>query len=118
MAQQPPKYYELYIKRKNEDHLSIEIGEDFTKLKSAWERLHKEWTESISEKRPFVIETPVVTAFDPGLINEISLAPYTGQQERDPLNPYERQMQIDGFGKSINNFNNTHQSLDQGYRRD
>ena len=112
------KYYELYIKRKNEDHLSIEIGENFTKLKSTWEKLHKEWNESISEKRPFVIESPVVTAFDPGLINEISLAPYNGQQNRDPENPYEAAMRKDGFGKSINNFNNLNQSLDQGYKED
>ena len=96
------KFYEVYIKRKNQDHLLVEMSEDFSKLNKLWEVLHNEWKESVKEERPFVIKKPIVTAFAPGLIDEISLAPVTGQQQQqNPDNPYESAMRRDGFGKTL-----------------
>lgn len=84
------------------DSTSVDLVEttEFNKAKEVWKESYEQWTASVAERRPFVIEEPsdngFITAFDPSLICEIAILP-VGKQPKE-ANPYQRRMQQEGFG--------------------
>lgn len=72
---------------------------EFSMAKEVWKNAYLQWTESVSERRPFIVEEPsdngFITAFDPSLIKEITIVPVEVQKQTD--NPYKRRMNQQGF---------------------
>lgn len=96
--------YEVIILRTDGQHIIAESSTEYEKCYSKWTILHNIWKEAAKEQQPFVIEEPIVTAFSPSMIYEIRLIPVLPQEEEvKSNNPYKRQMQEQGFGKTFPN---------------
>lgn len=89
--------YQLVIFRRDGNHLKITESEDFDKTKELWKSLNKKWEEAFKESKAFIVEDPVVTSFDPGLIYEISILPSVAISKKEH-NPYKKAMMEEGFG--------------------
>jgi len=99
--------YELYILRSDEKHISIIVDKDFKKVKEMWKELHSKWKECSDNNAPFTLEDPIVTAFNPALIFEIEIVPFSSERSVESDNPYEKRMRDRGFG----NFNSGYPDL-------
>ena len=110
--------YEVVIFRVDSNHIVLLQTTKFDEAVEEWEKVNKNWEESLSNKKPFKLMKPVVTSFDPGLISEISVRPLTKVSEDKYDNPYQKKMMKEGLrnvlhqnvGHPINN-----QMLDEGY---
>jgi hypothetical protein len=87
------------------DGTSVDLVEtkEFSRAKDAWKASYMQWTEAVSERKPFVIEEPAdngyITAFDPSLIREILILPTEPIQKED--NPYKKRMRREGFSATF-----------------
>jgi len=62
-----------------------------------YQELDKEWITSVEEKRPFRLREPFITSFTPGLLTEIKIDKIPLQEYQQSQNPYNQQMQEQGF---------------------
>lgn len=109
-------YAVCLFRRNSEEPLVLTQADKFEDAKKVWNFAHEEWKNSVTEKRPFILEQPIVTAFDPSLVLEILVTPIRSQA-RKSSNPYERATQRHGFTEVFNNPTGTVGDLtDQGYR--
>ena len=109
--------YEVWILRHDEQHICCISETNYDKCYENWNKLVTEWKSSISEKIPFSMSTPVVTAFDPGLIKEITLRPITQVEESRYDNPYQQKMMKDGLTSALRGTNYAGPDiLDGGYK--
>lgn len=95
--------YSVVIFKNNQDHLHILESGNYEKCYLEWKRLHLLWTECSKESKPFVLENPIVTAFSPAMIYEISLIPITTKEMSKSHNPYNNQMRDQGFSRTFPN---------------
>jgi hypothetical protein len=100
MSDAPKTEYELWILRNDERHILVGVSEDFEKLYETWKELHSKWKGCSDENAPYILEDPIVTAFNPILIKEIILTIKESNRQISSNNPYERRMQEHGFGNS------------------
>lgn len=108
MPQTEPKLsYVVLIMRRDDQHITALEDHDFKKCKTLWTKLHKQWQECHKESTVFVIEKPLMSAFEPGMISEIKLIPRLEQEQMqvDASNPYMQQMQQQGLGSTLKNKN-------------
>lgn len=106
--------YRVIIFRRDGNHLEGFESEDFDQAKGKWLEYQEQWVEKFKEAQPFILEEPVVTAFDPGLILEISVLPV--QEQKQSNNPYKKQMQKEGLTNTLNSMTGTNYNLlDGGY---
>ena len=105
--------YELWILRNDENHILVDESEDFDKLHETWKELHSKWKQCSDENAPYILEDPIVTAFNPILIREITITIKQSARKINSNNPYERRMQDQGFGGTRGVATDL---LDQGYR--
>lgn len=115
-----PKDKELYnvLLYRKDTQLPMVIAEsdDFGACKKIWTTLHKLWLESHKEEKPFILEKPVVTAFEPGLISEITVEPKKEVLTEVPDdNPYKQSMLRQGLSQSLQQ-QGFSDILDKGYR--
>jgi hypothetical protein len=116
-TEEKKQVYEVWILRHDEQHICCISEMDYDKCYENWTELVKGWKASISEKIPFSISYPVVTAFDPGLIKEITLRPVTSVAESKYDNPYQKEMMRNGLANTLKGVNTiTPDILDSGYR--
>lgn len=109
--------YAVLIKRRgNLEPVVILESSNFDECFKLWEELHNNWEICIKETKPFVLKTPVVTAFDPALIFEICVVPFSNNFSQQNGNPYVRRMKQEGFSKALEGYSNTGPDvLDGGY---
>lgn len=70
-----------------------------------YRELDKEWVTSVEEKRPFRLGVPYMTSFSPALCVEIMIDKMSFDEYQQINNPYNQQMQDQGFtGFMQNNF--------------
>ena len=100
-SQKLTKVYQVVILRTNGDHLSILETDNFQQCFSKWEELHTQWQECVKNNCPYIIQEPIITAFTPSMIYEISVVPVAPRDMNKTHNPYERQMYEQGFGKTF-----------------
>jgi hypothetical protein len=112
MNKEEKQTYGVFILRRNQDHIHILESENYDEAYESWKELKAKWETSLHEQKPFELNKPVVTAFDPGLIYEITLRPLTKSARVSSNNPYQQQMEKEGFG---NTFGRTG-LFDQGYK--
>jgi len=76
---------------------------EFNRAKEIWKESYTQWSESVAERRPFVVEEPCdtgfITAFDPSLIREILILPIS-LEEKSP-NPYKNRMRTQGLAATM-----------------
>lgn len=106
--------YEVWILRHDDQHICSISETNYDKCFENWEKLLKEWKFSISEKTPFAMTVPIVTAFDPGLIKEITLRPVVQVAESKYDNPYHEKMRKEGLTNTLRPTGSD--ILDGGYR--
>ena len=69
--------YVVRMFRKDGEVLDLLKSDDFKKCKALWVNVTKQWQECHKEAQVFLLEKPIITAFEPGLISEILVLPYT-----------------------------------------
>lgn len=117
LTEEKKKTYGVLIIRKDLEHIAVLETADFQAAHATWKELNDKWITSIKENVPFILESPVVTSFDPGLIKEITVRPEmdNAQQRGGVNNPYERQMRREGLGNAMKYALGT-DILDGGYK--
>jgi len=83
-----------------------------------WKELADKWVKCLHEKLPFILESPIVTAFDPTFVYEIIVKPQTvsSNLESSVNNPYTKDMLANGFTNTFaKNSLNSNGLLDRGY---
>ena len=107
--------YQVLIVRRDGAHINAFESEDFDEAKAKWRKITDQWMESLKSEIAFELEEPIVIAFDPGLILEVSIAPVETNQKED--NPYKQSMSQNGLGNSLQTFTGGMDGLsDKGYR--
>lgn len=96
----PSTIYGVIIHRRTTPLVVLE-SDDFEECKKLWEELQDQWVKASKELVPFVLKTPVMTAFEPALIYEISLIPVVEQTTTQSDNPYHRDMVQNGLGSTF-----------------
>jgi len=105
--------YAVIVLKRNQDHIVVLETLDFDEAHKLYGELKEKWTKSLHDQTPFELSTPLVTAFDPGLIYEITIRPIT-ESDINPNNPYRKEMINRGFSNTFNK--NTNSILDEGYK--
>lgn len=126
--QEQPKVYQVLIFRKDTSQpMTILESEKFKDCKLKWQELHEQWQTCHKEAKPFILEKPIVTAFEPGLISEIVVVPKNEfLVEIDSDNPYKKEMLQNGLSSTFKGVGGDYKQtvnsstfadlLDNGYR--
>lgn len=111
--------YEVWIIRYQDEPISAFSTDSYDAGYEKWSELKDVWVNAIKDKTPFILTKPIVTAFDPGTVKEVTLRPVINIPESKYENPYHQQMIKDGFAKTMRNAGNGFQSelLDEGFQR-
>lgn len=107
----------LYRKDQIEPIVIME-STDFSECKKVWKSLIDTWTKAHKEAEPFVLEKPIVTAVEPGIIGEIKIFPKKElKMNIDPNNPYQKRMMQVGLSDMKNVRQNIYNSelMDEGF---
>lgn len=117
-VEEKKELYEVLIIKRDQNHIVVMSVPSYDKCYEKWTELLKIWTEALKDKIPFVLKDPVVTAFDPGLIMEISIMPVMKVAESKYDNPYQKEMMKKGLSQTLRSNGNALNSdiLDEGYR--
>lgn len=111
--------YEVWIIKYNDEPISILATDKYDESYEKWKFLTDVWVNALKDKTPFIITNPVVTAFDPGTVKEITVRPVMKVAESKYENPYHQQMMKNGLGNTLKSvsavsvFNS--EILDEGY---
>lgn len=107
--------YEIYIARNDREFpMVVHQSSNYDECYDKWQELHKLWQETSDNNRVFVLNEPVVTAFNPVLIREITLRPVVEQSVGKHRNPYQQAMVEKGLTEMLNNGGSD--LMDGGYK--
>ena len=67
--------YEVIVLKHDGDYITMLTTDKYDESYERWKSLTSVWVEAIKDKTPFIITSPVVTAFDPGTVKEITVRP-------------------------------------------
>lgn len=125
MQKQEEKVKQLYevaiIKYELQNSIIALSTDSYDVAFEKWQELTALWTKSVKEKVPMCLITPIVTAFDPATIKEISVRPVLEAPASKYENPYFDNMARNGLGKTLSPGGKTPETghsdiLDGGYR--
>ena len=76
MKQEEPQVLQVLLFRKDEvSPIVVMESTNFAECKKVWKDLIAKWTKAHKEAEPFILENPIVTAFEPGIVAEIKIFP-------------------------------------------
>lgn len=109
--------YGLWIIRHADEAICVLTTDKYDESYERWKTLTDIWVNAIKDKVPFILTAPVVTAFDPGAIKEITIRPVIKVTDSKYDNPYQQQMMKNGLGNTLKNVGNfiNPDLLDEGY---
>jgi len=107
--------YSVWVMRRDQAHITVLETTSFEEADKAYQELENRWTTALKEQIPFKLRAPYITAFDPGLIYEISLLPFGNTQVNND-NPYQAQMRQNGFSNTFGKVARGSDVLDGGYK--
>lgn len=107
--------YGVWILRRDGDHIQISETTKYDEAFQEWDKMQKEWALCVQETRPFVLTSPMVAAFEPSLIYEITLRPVVETTSNTNHNPYKKVMNQNGFGSTFGNSQLLSDVKDGGY---
>lgn len=109
--------YGVFILRNDGQHISVVETDSYDKAFELWGKLSQDWEDAVTANKPFKLTDPIVTAFAPGLISEITVRPLATTTESKYQNPYEARMMKQGLSSMANLGDSTvGPVLDGGYR--
>src|SRR6266478_10032833 len=88
--------YEVIMIRSDGNHITAKSTDNYDVCFEAWKILVDKWENAVTKKIPFSITEPIVSAFDPGLVMEISIRPLMKVSESKYDNPYQKRMMNEG----------------------
>ena len=107
-------YGALILKRDGDFIVAIE-SDNYDEVYETWQKLKDQWAECVKESKPFELTSPIVTAFDPNLIYEITVKPVVETASNKHNNPYKAAMQKHGFANTLGNSQILSDVKDGGY---
>lgn len=108
--------YVVRMFRKDQEVFDCFKSSNFSECEQVWEKLHSQWQECHKEQKVFILKYPVMSAFEPGLIGEISILPDVKVLPGvDDNNPYKKQMTEKGLSHSLGSLGSVPNYLDNGY---
>ena len=94
--------YGLFILKRDGEHIVVSESDNYDEVFESWKNLKDQWTSCVQESKPFELIKPVVTAFDPNLIYEITVKPVVETTATNKnYNPYREQMHKEGFSNAF-----------------
>lgn len=117
-TEEKQKYYVAILRRDGNNIIATET-EDFEEAHKIYKEMLKEWKRANEEKQPFEVKKPLITSFDPGMVYEITLRPFSANTKNsvNSENPYQQQMQRQGLGNMLGGgAPNMPDILDGGYK--
>ena len=108
--------YSVWVMRRDQSHITVLETSNFEEADKVYQELETRWTTALKEQVPFKLRAPYVTAFDPGLIYEISLLPFGNTTKVNSDNPYQQSMQQNGFSNTFGKVARSSDVLDGGYK--
>lgn len=106
--------YGVWLLKRDQEHIQVLETQNFDEADKLWTELHEKWATCLHEEKPFVLRSPVITAFDPGLVYEVTLRPITlNESDKTSDNPYHAKMRKEGFSSA---FKSSGDVLDGGYK--
>lgn len=114
MSDNKTEGYSVWVMRRDQAHIAILETSNFDEADKVWKDLKDRWTTALKEQIPFELRNPRITAFDPGLIYEITLLPLMSNVNND--NPYQQQMRQNGFSNTFGKLTKGSDMLDNGYK--
>jgi predicted proteasome-type protease len=108
--------YSVWVMRRDQSHITVLETSSFEEADKVYNELESRWTTALKEQVPFKLRAPYITAFDPGLIYEISLLPLGNTTKVNSDNPYQQQMRQNGFSNTFGNSARGSDVLDGGYK--
>ncbi len=109
--------YEVWIVKYTDEPISILTTDKYDESYERWKILTDIWVAALKDKTPFIITSPIVTAFDPGTVKEITVRPTIKIAESKYENPYQQKMMKEGLSKALKTTSNiiNPDLLDEGY---
>jgi hypothetical protein len=108
--------YGLFILKRDGDHISVLETDNYDEVFESWKQLKDQWTSCVQDSKPFELLKPIVTAFDPNLIYEITVKPVVETTASSKnYNPYREQMNKEGFSNTFGNHAVLSNVKDGGY---
>lgn len=115
-TQEHKKELVVRIFRKDGEIIDVLTSENFKECKDVWKKLLTQWQECHTEQKIFILEKPIVTGFEPGLISEILVVPKINPIPNvNDENPYFRQMTNKGLTQTMRGAGEYPDILDSGY---
>lgn len=106
--------YEIFIARNDlAVPMIVHRSTNYDECYDKWTELYELWQKTSDENKAFIIKEPVVTAFNPVLIREITLRPVVEQSVGKYKNPYQKDMIENGFSET---FGKHTEIMDGGYK--
>ena len=117
-VEEKKQIYEVWVVRYQDEPISILSTDKYDAAYEKWKEMLDAWVLSLKDKVPFMITSPVVTAFDPGQIKEVTLRPLMKVAESRYNNPYQQEMMKQGLTNTLSRPGNILNSgiLDEGYK--
>jgi len=112
--------YAVLVLRTDQNHITVLESNNYDECFNCWSEMTNKWSKAAKEGVPFELSNPIVTAFSPGMITEITLVPVTTQDiQSKSHNPYYQNMMEKGLTNAFgfNNSTNDADLLDKGYKR-
>ena len=108
------EYGALIMKRSGDFIIAIQ-SKDYDEVYEEWQKLKDQWAECVKESKPFELTSPIVTAFDPNMIYEITVKPVVETTSNKHANPYKSAMQRNGLSNTLGNAQVLSDVKDGGY---
>jgi hypothetical protein len=107
--------YGVWLLKRDQNHIPVLETQNFEEADKLWVELKDRWTTCLHEEKPFELRSPIITAFDPGLIYEVTvrLVDETTEATEISKNPYQVKMKKEGFSSA---FRSSGDVLDGGYK--
>jgi len=107
--------YGALVKKRDGDFIVAIESNDYDEVFEEWQKLKDQWADCVKESKPFELTSPIVTAFDPNLIYEITVQPVVETTSSKHANPYKAAMQQHGFSNTVGNSQILSDVKDGGY---
>lgn len=105
MSEPQKRVFAVTMMKRDQNHTIVAQTENIEEARRIWDQLVAQWTKCVRESTPFIIDTNVVaTAFDPGMIYEITIKSTELTSRFNPNNPYQNNMQQHGFTETFGKF--------------
>ena len=112
--EESPTYGTIIMLRGAEPIIALETKK-YDEAFEVWKTLKDQWATCIKDSVPFELTSPIVTAFDPNLIYEITVKPVVETTSNKNYNPYKQAMNKHGLANTLGNSQILSDVKDGGY---